>query len=270
MTEIRPVDLFAPGSAAVGVLVALRITGLVLIAPVFSAKTLPGSVRTALVVLFTVLIQPLAYAAVRVPPHVTPATALSEIVVGFAIGLGAALVVGAAEGAGDLLATQIGLSGASLLDPLNNASTPVLASFLSLFAVTVLLAFNVHLVMIEALGASLRSIPVGSAMDVQRGLGALLSLGGTLFVTGLRFAAPVVATVMIGNAALAVLSRAAPQLNILSLAFPLQIGLGLFALGAAIPFIATTLGNWPSEYDHQLSTVFAAFAASGVHAAGAP
>lgn len=71
------------------------------------------------------------------------------------------------------------------------------------------------------------------------------------------------ATVMIGNAALAVLSRAAPQLNILSLAFPLQIGLGLFALGAAIPFIATTLGNWPLQYDNQVMTVLTAFGPGG-------
>ncbi len=263
MTDIRPVDPFAPGSAAVAVLLALRLTGLVLIAPVFSAKMVPATVKTALVVLFTILIQPMAYAAVQTPPRITPATALGEVIIGFAIGLGAALIVGAAEAAGDLLSIQIGLSGASLLDPLNNASTPVLSSFLSLFAVTVLLAFNVHLAMIEAIGASLRSIPVGSAMDMQRGLGTLLALGGTLFVNGLRFAAPIVATVMIGNAALAVLSRAAPQLNILSLAFPLQIGLGLFALGTAIPFIATTLGNWPADYDHQIATVFAAFTPAG-------
>lgn len=263
MTDISPVDLFAPGSGAVAVLLGLRLTGLVLIAPVFSAKTVPMAIRTALIVLFTVLIHPMAYAAVHAPPHVTPATALGETIIGFTIGLGAALVVGAAESAGDLLAIQIGLSGASLLDPFSNESSPVLSTFMSMFAVTVLLAFNVHLTMLEALGASLRSIPVGSAMEIQRGLGALLSLGGTLFVTGLRFAAPVMATVMIGNAALAVLSRAAPQLNILSLAFPLQIGLGLFALGAAIPFIATTLGNWPLQYDHQLTTLLTAFSPGG-------
>jgi len=125
VTDIRPVDPFAPGSAAVAVLLALRLTGLVLIAPVFSAKMVPATVKTALVVLFTILIQPMAYAAVQTPPRITPATALGEVIIGFAIGLGAALIVGAAEAAGDLLAIQIGLSGASLLDPLNNASTPV-------------------------------------------------------------------------------------------------------------------------------------------------
>jgi flagellar biosynthetic protein FliR len=258
-------DLFAPGAAVTAVLVSLRLTGLVLIAPVFSAQTVPVMVRTTLIVLLTILIQPVAFANLHGAPELTPATAIGELVVGFAIGLGAALLVGAAEGAGDLLATQIGLSGASVLDPLNNASTPVLSSFLSLFTVTVLLALNVHLGMLEALATSLRAIPVGSALDLPSGLSALLSLGSSLFVVGLRFAAPVVATVMIGNVALAVLSRAAPQLNILSVAFPLQIGLGLFALGIAVPFIAGALADWPTHYDHQLTTVFTALLPHGAH-----
>jgi flagellar biosynthetic protein FliR len=258
-------DIFTPGVATVAVLLAFRLTGLMLIAPVFSAKTIPVMVRTAIVVILTILIEPLAYATAGTAPHVTPATALGEMVIGFAIGLGVALLVGAAEAAGDMLATQIGLSGASLLDPLNNSSTPVLSNFLSLFTVTVLLALNAHLGMIEAIGSSLHSIPVGSSLNMQHGLGVLSGLAGSLFVTGLRFAAPVIATVMIGNAALAVLSRAAPQLNILSVAFPLQIGLGLFAIGAAVPFIAGTLGNWPSQYDSYLTTIFTAFSPVGAH-----
>jgi flagellar biosynthetic protein FliR len=261
VTDVRPFDLFAPGSAAVAALVAMRMTGLMLIAPVFSAKTMPIAMRTALIVVFTVLVQPFAYANLHGVPAITPLTALGETMVGFAIGLGAALLVGAAEAAGDLIAIQIGLSGATLLDPMNHTSAPVLANFFSLFTVTVMLALNVHVGMLEAVGSSLRAIPVGSALDLTRGAGALLSLAGSLFMVGLRFAAPVIATVMIGNAALAVMSRAAPQLNILSVAFPLQIGLGLFALGAALPLLASYLGDWPRHYDQQLTTLFGAFAA---------
>lgn len=263
MTGTSPADIFAPGSAAVAVLVSFRITGLVLVAPVFSARTVPMAVRTALVVLFTILVQPVAVAAVHVPPRVTAASAVGEVVVGLAIGLGAALLVGGAEAAGDLLATQIGLSGASLLDPFNNESSPVLGTFLSMFVVTVLLALNVHLLMLEALGTSLTRVPVGSAVELRQGLGVMLSLGSTLFATGLRFAAPVMATVMIGNAALAVLSRTAPQLNILSLAFPLQIGLGLFAIGVTIPLLAAALSNWPAQYDQQLVAILSAFGHPG-------
>lgn len=266
MTGVRPFDVFAPGSGTVAVLVALRLTGLMLIAPVFSAATVPVKWRTSLLVLLTIVIQPIAYANMGgVVPQITPATAIGELIVGFGIGLGAALLVGAAQSAGELLAIQIGLSGASLLDPLTKQSSPVLANFLSLFAITILLALNVHLGMIEALASSLHAVPVGSAMNLHAGLANLISLGGTLFLVGLRFAAPVIATVMVGNAALAVLSRATPQLNILSVAFPLQIGLGLFALGIALPFIANTLGNWPTAYDQQLTSFFTAIAPGGMH-----
>lgn len=265
MTDVRPFDLFAPGSATVAVLVAMRLTGLVLIAPVFSAATVPVKWRTSLLILLTIVIQPIAYANLRVIPELTPAAAVGELIVGFGIGLGAALLVGAADAAGELLAIQIGLSGASLLDPLSNQSSPVLANFMSLFAVTLLLALNAHLGMIEAIASSLRAVPVGSAMDLHAGLANLLSLAGTLFIAGLRFAAPVIGTVMVGNAALAVMSRATPQLNILSVAFPLQIGLGLFALGIALPFVANSIGNWPTAYDQQLTSFFAAIVGGGVH-----
>lgn len=265
MTDVRPFDLFAPGSATVAVLVSLRLTGLMLIAPVFSAATVPMKWRASLLIVLTIIIQPIAYAGMHGIPQLTPATALGELIVGFGIGLGAAILVGAAQSAGELLAIQIGLSGASLLDPLTRQSSPVLANFLSLFAITILLALNVHLGMIEALAGSLRAVPVGSAMNLQAGLANLLAVGGTLFITGLRFAAPVIAAVMVGNAALAVMSRATPQLNILSVAFPLQIGLGLFALGIALPYIATAIGNWPSAYQQQLTSLFTAIAPLGVH-----
>jgi flagellar biosynthesis protein FliR len=265
VTDVHPFDLFASGSAATAVLVALRLTGLMLIAPVFSAATVPVKWRTSLLIVLTIVIQPIALASAHGVPAITPASAVGELLVGFGIGLGAALFVGAAEAAGDLLAIQIGLSGAALLDPLTRQQSPVLANFLSLFAITILLALNVHLGMIEALAASLRTVPVGSAMDLHAGLGNLLALASTLFITGLRFAAPVIGTVMVGNAALAVLSRATPQLNILSVAFPLQIGLGLFALGIALPFIATTLGNFPGLYDQQLTSFFTAIAPGGMH-----
>jgi flagellar biosynthetic protein FliR len=117
--------------------------------------------------------------------------------------------------------------------------------------------------MLDALAASLQHVPVGSAVDMQAGAASLVSLGSTLFALGLRFAAPVVALVLIGNVALAVLSRAAPQLNILSLAFPVQIGLGLFAFGAALPMIALWFQSWDAAYDGVLTRVFQSFAMGG-------
>lgn len=260
-----PVDLFALGVPQALVLLALRVGGLLLVAPVFSAKTVPMKVRTGLLLLFTLLLAGPAVAAARagLPAlQVTPAAFVGESLVGFAVGFGAAVLVGAAETAGELMTTSVGLSGASLLDPMSGQSNTVLAQFAQLFAVTVLLSVGGHLVMLDALAESVRAVPVGTAgaggVDVRAGLAALVATGGALFALGLKFAAPVVAAAMIGNVALAVLTRVAPALNVFTVAFPLQIGLGLTAAIAALAYLATWLAGWPVHLGGVLGPVFAA------------
>jgi flagellar biosynthesis protein FliR len=256
-------DLLEPGSAATAVLVGARVGGMILIAPVFSSRTVPMMVRTALLVVLVVVLQPVALAAPGTGAALTPGALLSETLIGFAMGLGAAVFVGAAEAAGDLLAVQMGLSGAASLDPLTMHSVPVLGQFTSLLAVALLLAMDGHLLMIDSVAASFRYLPVGAPIDVQGGLSAMISLGSTLFLLGLRFAAPVLGVVLIANASLAVLGRAAPQLNILSVAFPVQIGVGLVALSAAVPLVSTFFAGWGGEYDGVLTRVFDAMQPGG-------
>jgi flagellar biosynthesis protein FliR len=256
-------DLLAPGSATALVLLGFRVGGMVLIAPVFTSRVLPTSVRTAVLVLLAWLLHPVAHASAAGPIAITPAAALSETLIGLSIGLGAAMLVGAAEAAGELLAVQMGLSGAASLDPLTQVSVPVLGQFTSLFAITLMLSVDGHLVMLDAVAESLRFLPVGSELNLGAGLSAMVATGSTLFVLGLRFAAPVLAVVLLANVALAVLSRAAPQLNVLSIAFPLQIGLGLFALAAAIPTIGAFYLGWSTVYHEMLGRTLGAFAGGG-------
>ena len=227
------------------------------IAPVFSMKAVPVAVRTVLVVLLTALLQPMALAQATTAPHVTPETFIGESLVGLGLGLGAALLVGAASVAGDLMGIQVGLSGAAILDPINNTSENVLGVFGNLFAITLLLAVDAHLVMIDAVARSVRVIPIGSGLHPE-GMRAMVRSANVLFALGLQFAAPVVAAVLIANTALAILSRAAPQLNILSVAFPVQIGIGLIALAATIPFIGQFYHGWSGVYNNTLDHVFAA------------
>ncbi|HEY0970394.1 MAG TPA: flagellar biosynthetic protein FliR [Gemmatimonadales bacterium] len=251
-------DLFAPGTAPVLALFGARMSGLMLVAPVFSARTVPAMVKAGLVVLLTLLLAPAAQAHVAQVPTLTPAGVLGEVLVGFAIGLGAALLVGAAEAAGELMAIQIGLSGAAILDPSSNTNVPALGQLMQLTALALLLNLDLHLVMLDAVAASARVIPVGAQVDAAAGAYELVRAGGMLFMLGLRFAAPVVAAVLIANVALAVLSKAAPQLNVLQVAFPIQIAIGLAALAASIPLIATFFSGWTGPYDGLVGRVLEA------------
>lgn len=252
--------LLAPRSLAVLALMIVRMSALVLIAPFFSSRSVPVSVRTALVLLLALLLQPVALSYAAATVEISALSLASEALVGFAIGLGAALFVGAAEMAGDVMAIQSGLSGAAVLDPMTSISMPVMGQFMQLFTLVLLLAANAHLVMLDAVAVSLREFPAGGVANLRAGIAAMLSAGSALFVLGIRFAAPVIAAVLVANVALAILTRAAPQLNVLSVAFPLQIGVGLLVLALALPFIATGFAHWSADYDVLLTRMMGALA----------
>ena len=256
-------NFFAPGNAEILVLLFARVGGLVMIAPMFTSKAIPVSLKTAITVLLTLLLHPLASAASNgAIPRITPETFLGETLVGFGLGLGAALLVGASSVAGELMGVQVGLSGAAVLDPVNNTQGNVLGTFTNLFAITLLFAVDAHLVMIDAIGKSLNVIVLGSGLHAA-GMLAMVKTGSVLFGLGLQFAAPVIAAVLVGNTALAILSRAAPQLNLFSVAFPIQIGIGLTALAAAIPFIGAFYHGWTGVYNSTLDRVFHALTHGG-------
>ncbi len=256
-------DPFTPGTAPVMGLLGFRLSGLVLIAPMYSSRTVPMTLRAGLIVVLAALLTPVALGSASEGVRITPATAITEIVIGFGLGLGVAIMVGAAEAMGDLLSVQIGLSGAASLDPLTNNSVPVLGTFASLFAVTLLLSLDAHLVMLDAVAASLALLPIGMPLDLGAGLGTMASWGSVLFALGTRFAAPVIATVLLANVALAVLGRAAPQLNVLAVAFPIQIGLGLMVLAASIPLVGGFFAGWAAFYDGMLGQVLDALTPVG-------
>lgn len=244
-------------------LLGFRLGGLMLIGPVFASRTLPAMLKAGIVVVLAATLFPVAVATAEAGVRITPAIALTEMLIGFAIGLGVAMIVGAAEAMGDLVAVQIGLSGAAALDPLTSNSVPVLGTFASLFAVTLLLSLDAHLVMIDAVAQSLELLPIGVPLDLEGGVAVMIGWGAQLFALGVRFAAPVIATVLLANVALAVMGRAAPALNILGIAFPIQIGLGLLVLAGTLPMIGAFFTGWTGFYDGMLRQAFEAFAAAG-------
>ena len=178
----------------------------------------------------------------------TVGAVLSELVVGLTLGLGAAIFVAAAEAAGDMLAVQMGLSGANVVDPMSRTRLPILGHFLGLFALTLILATGGHLIILETLAVSFDIVPVGSTMDFTADTFRVTRLGGHLLWLGLKFAAPVVAAMMVGNVALGILARTVPQLNVLMVAFPVQIALGLFVLAGTLPMIAAAFAGWGDQY----------------------
>jgi flagellar biosynthesis protein FliR len=236
----------SPGGTSAAALLLFRITGLLLVAPMFSARFLPLQLKAAFTVLLVMLLLPSALATAGAGAQVTPEAMVGELVVGFTLGFAAGILVHAAEVAGDFIAVQTGLSGANLLDPLSQTQMPVLGQFMGLAALTAFLAVGGHRVVLESAALSMQVIPPGAGIHPD-GILPLVETGSRLFALGLRMAAPVIAAVTIGNVALGVLARTVPQMNVLMTAFPLQIGIGLLVLSASIPLMGGLFTAWPTQ-----------------------
>lgn len=253
MNDFGLPDFFAPGVAAACVLTALRVGGLLLIAPAWSAKSVPMRLRTGVLVLFAVLLLPAAQANADLTTlRITPATFLAETAIGFLIGMAGALVITAAEFAGELATTTIGLSGAAIFDPINNTQGSILQQFMQLLAMIVVMITGGHIVMLEAVAQSFVAMPLGAPIAIGAGSHALVLAAKSIFITGVQFAAPVIAAVLLLNLALAVLGRAAPQLNIMGVAFPLQIGVGLITFAGSLALIVHALTDWTPGFGRTL------------------
>lgn len=251
-------SLLSPALEPLGaaILLAARLGGLLLIAPAFSSRAVPTPIRMAALVALTVALSSSAL-TVTTGLVVNPLTLLSETVVGFVVGAGAAVFIGAASTAGEWTAVQMGLAGATTVNPLSTESSPVLSNLLSMTALLLLLTVDGHLVMIEAVLATTQLIPIGGAMALEGFRTSMTVLGTSLFVTGLRFAAPVVAVLLVVNVGLGILARTVPQLNLLMLAFPVQIGLGLLALLLGMPLLSGIFGSWPLLFEELLDRTMA-------------
>ncbi len=259
-------DFFAPGVATATVLVALRVGGLLLVAPAWSSKQIPMRLRTALLVIFAVLLLPSGMeSAHQAGLAITPASFLSETALGMAFGLSAALTIAGAEFAGELMTTTIGLSGAAIFDPVNNTQGSILAAFMQVLALVILMGTGGHLMMLQAVGQSFAIFPLGAPINISAGLFALVKSASTIFATGVQFASPVIAAILLANIALAVLGRAAPQLQIMSIAFPLQIGIGLLTFAGSLGLLVQALGDWTPSYQQHLDLF-----AKAAHVAPAP
>lgn len=219
-----------------------RVAGLVAAAPMFGNMAIPRRIKALLAIAITVSLAPMVDAPGVEPWSGAGLTILAQqFILGTAMGLAVRLVFTAVDVAGELVGLQMGLGFATFFDPQNGAHTPVVAQFLGLLTTLVFLAINGHLMVLTALAESFASVPVGHWITGRGVWLELARLGSVIFTTGLMLALPVVVALLVTNVALGILTRAAPQLNLFAVGFPVTIMVGWLVLGLALPHLAPVL-----------------------------
>jgi flagellar biosynthetic protein FliR len=220
-----------------------RILGLIATAPLWSTAGIPRQTRLILGLAITVALAP----ALPPMPNVQPASLAGlwilgqQMLIGISMGFAARIVFSAVDMAGTYIGFQMGLGFATFYDPLDGAQTPVLAEFIGLLSLLLFMALDGHLLYISTLAQSFHAIPVGPEALSPNSWRNLAELGSKIFSAGLLLALPLIIALMITNVALGVLTKAAPQLNLFALGFPLTLMGGFIAIGLSLNYLAVPL-----------------------------
>ena len=201
-----------------------RITAMLMTMPVFGTTLVPRRIRLYFALAITVVVAPVLPPMPQVNALDLSALLLigEQIIIGAGLGLFLQLFFHAFVVAGQILSIQMGMGFASMVDPTNGVSSAVIGQFFTMLVTLVFLGMNGHLVVIETLVESFTTMPVGSGLlvsnfwELANGLGWVLS-------AGLRLVLPAIAALLIINVAFGIMTRAAPQLNIFSIGFPITL-----------------------------------------------
>ena len=229
-----------------------RIAALFMAMPVMSSQLVPVRLRIILALLITYLVVPLIPEVPRV------GTALSlelmviiirEIAIGLSVGFVFQIAFQIFVLSGQYIAMTMGLGFASMNDPTNGVQTTVLSQFFLLLVTLLFIVVNGHLVIIEMIIESFRTLPVGESVLDPAVYFSIVKLGAWMFLTALIFSLPLLASILFINITFGVMSRAAPQLNIFAVGFPFTLVSGLF-------LIYLGLTNFESGFEMAMERAF--------------
>lgn len=224
-----------------------RIAAMLMVMVAIGSRATPTRIRLfyALVITLAVLpVIPPAPVDIELFSLASAFVILQQILIGIAIGTISTFVVQTFVVAGQIIAMQTSLGFASMADPMNGQSSPVVGQFYVLLVTLLFFTVDGHLLMIELIVRSFETLPISMkgllATDYQK-LAGWFSL---MFRAALAFSIASMVAMLLVNLSFGIMTKAAPQLNIFSLGFSVSMVFGLFVLWI-------TLINVPIHFENQ-------------------
>lgn len=208
----------------------LRISALMIAAPIFSLSAFNLRLRILMALVLTWLVYPL-----HTWPVLDPSSAqglvevFNQIMIGAVMGLILQIVVAAMVVGGQSISAAMGLSMANMIDP-NMGNVPVISQLMIVMSTLIFVGFGGHAIMLGLIAESFNSLPIGTSILNQNVYGRVLQWSSMVFLGAVLMALPVMVSLLFINVGLGVVTRAAPSLNIFAVGFPAMIIAGFLIL----------------------------------------
>lgn len=230
------------GNAQLFFLLFARIIAMLQFAPLLSSNSIPGLAKIALSLLAASLVFPMVQASGYPIPQSGLAyafLAVGEAMIGVIMGFMLALVYAAFQTAGQMFSLQMGFGASQVFDPLAQIEIPLLGQFLNLVAMFVFVfTSGFQKIFLTGVYYSFQSVRAVDLVLLREDLlTSILQSLSELFQNALIISFPILGTLFLVQVVMGLLAKAAPQMNLLMLGFPLSIGVAFVLLFVSLPFL---------------------------------
>ena len=227
-----------------------RVAAIFFFAPLLGSAQVPARLKVGLSLVFALAIFPLVPAGSLPQPKGLLELAIflfSDVTIGLAIAYAVRLIFAAVQVAGTVVDFQMGFGVVNVIDPQTQSQVSITAQFHNILAVLLFLALNGHHYLVAAVVQSFQIINPYQVDFSSFTPELILRMFSVTFTLAVKIAAPIMAVLFFLSVGLGMVARTVPQMNVFIVGFPLQIGVGLFMIGLAMPFFATVLHNQIKE-----------------------
>ena len=247
---------FLPGLAAAFLLVFARIGTMLMLMPGLGEVSLPVRMRLTTALALTAVLLPLHRDAYHVDLQAFgPVLQMlgEEILIGLMLGTTARMAMSALQVAGSVIAQQLGLGFVTAIDPTEGQQGALLGNFLSMLAVTLIFATDLHYLTITALNDSYTLFAPGTIPLFGDVAALTMRTIAAAFRIGVQLSAPFLVFGLLFNLGLGVLSRLMPQMQVFFVGVPLSIVLGFLILAFVLAAMMATFLGSVADILHQLT-----------------
>lgn len=232
-----------------------RILLLFFIFPVFGVNFIPTKLKILLSLVLAFILTPVI--PLKIPPltniYSIGLILLSDFLFIFLISLIFRFILAGIQLGGELIAMQMGFGISQTIDPISGFSTPIISQFLYIIFLLLFFTFDFHHYLIYFLYESFEKFPPGSFFLKENLALFIIKKSKLIFELSIKFLAPLLVFMMLIYISLAIVGRLIPQMNIIFVAFPLIIGLGILFFGFMLVFLPRIMSYYFIDYFKSLS-----------------
>ncbi len=236
-------------------LIFIRVSAILFLFPFFSSRLIPVLSKAGLSLIIAIILFPVLHIneTSEFPTNLWGMFQLiiSEFAIGMILGLMVEMFFEGVKIMGQLVGFQTGFAITNILDPQSGTQVSILSNMAYLVAVVLFLILNGHHVMLNAMRESFQIINIGSINLNMHIFETIISNVGEMFVVAVKIGAPAIAALLFTKAAFGLITKLIPQMNIMIVAFPIQIVIGLLFFGISL----NTLLRLMEIYIEDLSAV---------------